>query len=62
MVYFTGDIHGTIDSIVDFISKANPTKDDVIVLLGDVGANYYRGHRDHLLKSFLIIDLQVKQE
>lgn len=27
--------------------------EDVIVLLGDVGANYYTGRRDNLLKAFL---------
>ena len=53
MVYFTGDIHGAVYSIVDFINKARPAKDDVIVLLGDVGANYYQDSRDHILKSFL---------
>ena len=53
MVYFTGDIHGAVDSIVDFIDKVHPTKQDVLVLLGDVGANYYSGCRDHLLKAFL---------
>ena len=42
MIYFTGDIHGNPDGIVDFISKVHPTMDDVIVLLGDVGANYYK--------------------
>lgn len=53
MVYFTGDIHGAIDSIDQFNRKVHPTKDDVIVLLGDVGANYYRGRRDERLKEYL---------
>ena len=41
MVYFTGDIHGAIDSIDQFNRKAHPTKDDVIVLLGDVGVREF---------------------
>lgn len=53
MIYFTGDIHGNPDGIVDFISKVHPTMDDVIVLLGDVGANYYKNRRDNLLKAIL---------
>lgn len=40
MIYFTGDIHGAVDGIGSFINKVHPTMDDVIVLLGDVGANY----------------------
>ena len=47
MVWFTGDIHGTVNSIARFINKVRPTKEDVIVLLGDVGANYYSGRRDN---------------
>lgn len=34
MIYFTGDIHGAVDCITDFINKMNPTMEDVIVLLG----------------------------
>ncbi len=53
MVYFTGDLHGEFDKIDRFIRKINPTRDDVIVLLGDVGANYYGGYRDRVLKESL---------
>jgi len=53
MIYFTGDIHGAVDGIADFVNKIHPTMEDVIVLLGDVGANYYTGRRDNLLKAFL---------
>lgn len=53
MIYFTGDIHGAVDGIGDFINIIHPTMEDVIVLLGDVGANYYTGRRDNLLKAFL---------
>lgn len=53
MVYFTGDIHGAVEGINAFINKVHPTNDDMIVLLGDVGANYYGGRRDNLLKKYL---------
>ena len=43
MIYFTGDIHGAAHGIADFVNKTHPTMEDVIVLLGDVGANYYTG-------------------
>lgn len=53
MIYFTGDIHGTVSGIEAFCNKVHPTADDIIVLLGDVGANYYKGHRDKILKEHL---------
>ena len=42
MIFFTGDIHGAVGGIAEFITKVHPTMKDVIVLLGDVGANYYK--------------------
>ena len=53
MIWFTGDIHGTVGSIARFINKMHPAKEDVVVLLGDVGANYYSGRKDNLLKAYL---------
>lgn len=48
MIFFTGDIHGNVNGVADFINKVHPTMEDVIVLLGDVGANYYNGCKDFL--------------
>ena len=53
MIFFTGDIHGAVDGIAEFITKVHPTMEDVIVLLGDVGANYYNGRKDYLMKQWL---------
>lgn len=53
MIFFTGDIHGNVNGVADFINKVHPTMEDVIVLLGDVGANYYNGRKDHLMKQWL---------
>lgn len=53
MVYFTGDIHGSFAGIAKFIDKVHPAMDDVVVLLGDVGANYYTDRRDDRLKALL---------
>ena len=39
MVFYTGDIHGMPWNIVKFSKKYHLTEDDVIVILGDVGAN-----------------------
>ena len=40
MVYITGDIHGSLEPIYDMFAKYHPNKDDIIVILGDVGVNY----------------------
>lgn len=53
MIFFTGDIHGAVDGIAEFITKVHPTMEDIIVLLGDVGANYYNGRKDYLMKQWL---------
>ena len=41
MVYITGDIHGNPEFIIYRAQQLGLTKNDVLVLLGDVGANYY---------------------
>ena len=51
MIFFTGDIHRNVNGVADFINKVHPTMEDVIVLLGDVGANYYNGRKDYLMKQ-----------
>ena len=50
MVYYTGDIHGSKFEIVCLCKKLKLTADDIIVILGDVGANYYEDVRDAELK------------
>ena len=51
MIYYTGDIHGDASRIAYFARRMQLTEDDVIVILGDVGANYYLGRRDDFMKS-----------
>lgn len=53
MIYITGDKHGNFDSIEDFCSRNNTTKDDVLIVLGDLGVNYYGGRRDRSRKRYL---------
>lgn len=43
MVYYTGDIHGDPTRLEAFCQRWDLKEDDIIVLLGDVGANYYKG-------------------
>jgi len=49
MVYITGDIHGSAEPLYDLFERFQPTEDDIIVLLGDVGVNYTGKMRDRLL-------------
>lgn len=51
MIYYTGDIHGQKYGIVRFCKKFNLTKDDTVIILGDVGANYYGNSNDNALKD-----------
>ena len=53
MIYYTGDIHGSASELRNFCKKMTLDEDDVIVILGDVGANYYGGKRDQYFKQEL---------
>jgi len=53
MIHYTGDIHGNPTDIVAYAEEHNLSKDDVLVLLGDVGANYYGNRRDNICKADL---------
>lgn len=51
MVYVTGDIHGDINKVKDFCKFYNTKQKDILILLGDVGFNYYLNERDELMKA-----------
>lgn len=53
MIYLTGDIHGDPWRIVNFCRMVRHGSEDVIVLLGDVGANFYGGRHDESVKAML---------
>lgn len=53
MIYYTGDTHGSLYDITSFCHRVKPTSKDILVILGDVGANYYRGKRDYAFKEAL---------
>ena len=53
IVYFTGDIHGSPNEVVSFCERYELADADTIVLLGDVGANYFLDERDRKLKAEL---------
>ena len=41
MIFLTGDTHRNFARIIDFIKKHNTTKDDLLIILGDVAINYF---------------------
>lgn len=41
MIYITGDTHGHFDRIAEFCEKNGTSKDDIMIILGDAGINYY---------------------
>lgn len=52
MVYYMGDIHGNPLPAASACRQMKMTEEDTLVLLGDVGANYYGDERDtHIKKS-----------
>lgn len=51
MIFYTGDIHGNNTDIIEFCKMHELAASDVVVLLGDVGANYYTGKRDRKMKE-----------
>ena len=53
MIFYTGDIHGSPQGIIQFCNSMNLTAKDTVVILGDVGANYFGDKRDIVLKKAL---------
>lgn len=53
MIYFSGDIHGSPWGVKRFCEKQKLTKEDTLILLGDVGANYYGDWRDVEMKKVM---------
>ena len=53
MVCYTGDIHGNPYPVEMIAEREHLLADDVIIILGDVGANYYLGEKDNTVKARL---------
>ena len=52
-VFITGDTHSNFERIEYFCSEVKTSKDDLMIILGDAGINYYGGKRDKELKRYL---------
>ncbi|MFY9175006.1 MAG: metallophosphoesterase [Peptococcia bacterium] len=53
MIVLTGDTHGDFDRIVEFCEYYDTTTEDIMIILGDAGINYYLDARDRRLKEEL---------
>lgn len=53
MIYITGDTHGRFSRILKFCEEHETTVDDILIILGDAGINYWEDSRDTRLKKKL---------
>lgn len=53
MIYITGDTHRDFSRIEAFCAEHGTTKEDVMIVLGDAGVNFYGGWRDEHVKDYL---------
>ncbi|WP_444660050.1 metallophosphoesterase family protein [Caproiciproducens sp. R2] len=55
MIYLTGDIHGNleVDRLTRFFENKRVTKEDFVIILGDVGVCWDGGKKDTLLRQIL---------
>ena len=50
--YITGDTHGKFDRIKMFCDENKTTKEDIMIILGDAGINYYLNINDSITKEY----------
>ena len=53
MVFITGDCHGKFNFLEDFCRENETTRDDILIVLGDAGINYYLNKTDRKLKQYI---------
>lgn len=54
MIYITGDKHADFKEVYDFCYSNNTILDDILIVLGDAGINYYANDNDKVLKNSLL--------
>ena len=52
-IYLTGDTHGQFERIQRFCKDKGTGSEDLLIILGDAGINYYGGRRDEKLKRYI---------
>ena len=56
MIYITGDKHADFREVFYFCYANETTLDDILIVLGDAGINYYANDKDKALKNSLRIN------
>ncbi len=54
MIYITGDKHTDFREVFYFCYTNETTLDDILIVLGDTGINYYASDKDYMLKDSLL--------
>ncbi len=54
MIYITGDKHADFRKVFYFCYANETTLDDILIVLGDAGINYYASDKDYMLKDSLL--------
>ena len=55
LIYITGDTHGDFERVYDLVYSVGSAIDDVMIILGDAGVNYYGEPEDRELKEHLSV-------
>lgn len=53
MIYITGDIHGNIEQFKEIMGKVTCKQENTLIILGDLGANYYLNKTDKKFKNII---------
>ena len=53
MIYITGDKHADFREVFNFCFDKKTSLDDILIVLGDAGINYYSNEKDNELKNNL---------
>lgn len=53
MIYVTGDCHGDFKKIEKFCRENKTTREDILIVLGDAGINFYNDIRDFFKLQYL---------
>ena len=59
LIYITGDTHRDFARIYKFCEKQETTKNDILIILGDAGINFYNDKKDRAFKQALSNDLSI---
>ena len=59
MVYITGDMHRDFRRLVYFCFENNTSKDDIMIILGDAGINYYGIDDNRLKRQLSTLDITL---